>query len=159
MENQCHDRRRGRLSCGGSPVTAVSFMTSSGKRVRFRAKGYTYVKTYKKSSGTFVGGHWRKGSYKGTTTFTKNHSQVYYKIVNSKLYISLNKEVSWSPTNDNGLPNNFQIRYFTIDHTDANIIFLFSIQFGVYESKDAGYSWNPINNGLFGNFDLSYFPL
>jgi len=89
--------------------------------------------------------------------FPTPNPQVYYKIVNSKLYISLNKGASWSPTNDNGLPNNFQIRYLTIDQTDANIIFLFSIQSGVYESKNAGYSWNPINENLFNSFTLSSF--
>jgi len=91
--------------------------------------------------------------------FPTPNPQVYYKIINNKLYISLDKGVSWSLTNNNGLPSNFQIRYLTIDHYDAHRIFLFSEQpgVGVYESKDAGYSWNSINDGLFGNFSLSSF--
>lgn len=89
---------------------------------------------------------------------TPNH-QIYYKILSKKLYISLDRGISWSATNNIGLPTNFQVSYLTIDHYDANRIFLFSVQsgMGVYESKDAGYSWNSINEGLFGNFTLSSF--
>jgi len=114
---------------------------------------------YKSEDGGIT---WVKFSNESTIDFpdfpTPN-PQVYYKIINNKLYISLDKGVSWSLTNNNELPSNFQIRYLTIDHYDAHRIFLFSEQsgVGVYESKDAGYSWNSINDGLFGNFSLSSF--
>lgn len=91
--------------------------------------------------------------------FPTPNPQVYYKILSKKLYISLDRGISWSATNNINLPTNFQISYLTIDHYDANRIFLFSVQsgMGVYESKDAGYSWNPVNEGLFGSFTLSSF--
>jgi photosystem II stability/assembly factor-like uncharacterized protein/pimeloyl-ACP methyl ester carboxylesterase len=89
--------------------------------------------------------------------FPTANPQLYYKITNNKLYISLDKGNSWSLTNNNGLPGNFQIRYLTVDHNNAYIIFLFSIQHGVYKSTDAGNTWIPINNDLIGNLDLSLF--
>ncbi|MCX6726061.1 MAG: alpha/beta fold hydrolase, partial [Candidatus Shapirobacteria bacterium] len=85
--------------------------------------------------------------------------QIYYKILSKKLYISSDCGISWSATNNIGLPTNFQVSYLTIDHYDANRIFLFSTQstMGIYKSKDAGYSWNSVNEGLFGSFTLSSF--
>jgi len=89
--------------------------------------------------------------------FPTPNPQIYYKILNKKLYISLDGGISWSTTNNIGLPTNFQISYLTIDHYDANKIFLLSTQHGVYKSKDAGYSWNPVNEGLFDSSTLSSF--
>ena len=125
-------------------ITAGIINTASPGRYKSEDSGITWIRFSNESTIDFP-------------DYPTPNPQVYYKIINNKLYISLDKGVSWLPTNDSNLPNNFQIRYLTINHTNANIIFLFSIQSGVYESKDAGYSWNPINNGLFGNFNLSLF--
>jgi len=125
-------------------ITAGVINAPSPGRYRSEDGGITWIKFSDESTIDFP-------------DFPTPNPQVYYKILSKKLYISLDRGISWSATNNNGLPSNFQIRYLTIDHFDANRIFLFSTQHGVYESKDAGYSWNPINENLFGSFTLSSF--
>lgn len=125
-------------------ITTGIINTSNPGRFKSEDGGISWVKFSNESNIDFP-------------DFPTINPQLYYKIINNKLYISFDKGNSWSLTNNNGLPSNFQIRYLTIDHNNANIIFLFSIQYGVYKSKDAGNSWESINNGLLDSFDLSLF--
>ena len=89
--------------------------------------------------------------------FPTSNPLVFYKITNNKLYKTKDNGFSWQETQNLNLPNNFTIRYLTIDHFDENKIFLFSTNYGVYVSNDGGNNWETINNGLFGALNLSLF--
>jgi photosystem II stability/assembly factor-like uncharacterized protein/pimeloyl-ACP methyl ester carboxylesterase len=120
-------------------ITAGVISAPNPGRYRSEDGGITWIKFSNESTIAFP-------------DFPTPNPQVYYKILSNKLYVSLDRGISWSTTSNIGLPTNFQISYLTIDHYDANRIFLFSTQHGVYESKDAGYSWNTI-----GSFTSSSF--